>query len=637
MGTLEARLRPLLLVSALLFSGATGPAPGQDARTEAGTWRAWLEAPGGELPFGLVLEPREQAPGWRAVVRNGPEAIAVPTVAWDGETLLLGFDHYDSRIRASRGPGGALHGTWEKHLGPGRSARMAFHATPCAADDAARFLPLAASAPPADLSGRWSVAFESDPLPAVAVFEQTGGVLSGTFLTATGDYRTLAGDVTGERLRLSVFDGAHAFLFHASLDAEGRLEGDFWSRDSWHETWSARRDAAAALPDPFAQTTWDEGVSLAELVVPDLSGTLRSLGAPEYAGRAIVLQLFGSWCPNCHDEGAYLAELDRRYRERGLSILGLAFELDGDLERDAAQVRRYAERHGCEYPFFVVGSAESKAVASQAFPAIDRLRSYPTTVFLHGDGRVRAVHSGFAGPATGPEHQALRREFEGLIEELLAEPGGESQAWSLLASDTWEQELVDGGSALAFHERDGARRATLAGEELPVALNGQAVRVGERLLRLDRSARLLRDPLDVGLRWRRAGDPPHVLLRERGLAPGDPASAADDADPLVRAEALVAALEARTLAPPALAALLARGLQDPDPRVQATAAWGAGRARAAACLPALEAGLACPNAGVRREAVRAWGRIPGADRARLLELARDSDPLVRSRVAELVE
>jgi HEAT repeat protein len=105
----------------------------------------------------------------------------------------------------------------------------------------------------------------------------------------------------------------------------------------------------------------------------------------------------------------------------------------------------------------------------------------------------------------------------------------------------------------------------------------------------------------------------------------------------VRAEALVAALEAPALDEPARVALLARGLQDPDPRVHATAAWGAGRARAAACLPALEASLASPNASVRREAVRAWGRIPGADRSRLLALAKDADPLVRSRVAELVE
>jgi len=59
--------------------------------------------------------------------------------------------------------------------------------------------------------------------------------------------------------------------------------------------------------------------------------------------------------------------------------------------------------------------------ASKAFPLLDRVRSYPTTIFLHADGRVRAVHTGYTGPATGPAYDHLRAEFESLIEELLAE------------------------------------------------------------------------------------------------------------------------------------------------------------------------------------------------------------------------
>jgi hypothetical protein len=99
--------------------------------------------------------------------------------------------------------------------------------------------------------------------------------------------------------------------------------------------------------------------------------------------------------------------------------VGLAFELTGDFERDAEQVERYRARHGIEFPLLVAGQAD-KAAASKSFPLLDRVRASPTTIVRDADGRVRAVHTGYAGPATGPEHAKLRADFERLIDELLA-------------------------------------------------------------------------------------------------------------------------------------------------------------------------------------------------------------------------
>jgi thiol-disulfide isomerase/thioredoxin len=211
-------------------------------------------------------------------------------------------------------------------------------------------------------------------------------------------------------------------LFHGRIRSDGSLEGGFWSRDTWHETWTARRDSGAALPDAFGQTRWNYSAELGDLSYPDLDGVARSPADPLFAGKARIIYVFGSWCPNCQDATELLVELDRRYRRRGLSILGLAFEVTGDFDRDAKQVRRYARRHGVEYPLLVAGLS-SKAKASESLPILDRLRSYPTTIFLHGDGRVRAIHSGFSGPATGKDHQELRTRFLELVEELLSEPG----------------------------------------------------------------------------------------------------------------------------------------------------------------------------------------------------------------------
>jgi len=92
--------------------------------------------------------------------------------------------------------------------------------------------------------------------------------------------------------------------------------------------------------------------------------------------------------------------------------------MTGDFERDAEQVRRFAEHHGVEFPLLVAGTAD-KAEASATLPLVDRVRSFPTTLFLDGSGRVRAVHQGYSGPATGESNAELRRKFETLIEELL--------------------------------------------------------------------------------------------------------------------------------------------------------------------------------------------------------------------------
>ena len=55
----------------------------------------------------------------------------------------------------------------------------------------------------------------------------------------------------------------------------------------------------------------------------------------------------------------------------------------------------------------------------QYLPLLDGVRSYPTTLFLHEDGRLHSVHTGFNGPGTGVEYDKLKKHFESIIEELL--------------------------------------------------------------------------------------------------------------------------------------------------------------------------------------------------------------------------
>lgn len=408
-----------MLLAALILAQSAG-AEGRLALTQ-GAWRAWLDVPGGELPF--VLE-CSGAPGELAFrVINGAESIAVPeATATLADGVRLRFPHYDSEIRATPSADGArLDGAWRKRRGPNTWTEVPFHAV---AGASPRFAAPADAVPadPAAWTGRWSARFEGAEDPAVGVFfARADGAAQGTFLTTLGDYRFLAGDAFGARLRLSTFDGAHAFLFLAELGADGTVRGDFWSGATHHEAWSATRDPAAQLPDPFAEVAPAAGaLPLSALKFRDLDGAERSLDDPAFAGKARVISLMGSWCPNCNDEAALWAELHARFAGRGLSIVSLGFELTGDAERDAGQLRRFRERHGIRWPILLGGVADKEA-AARAFPLLARVKAFPTAVFLDAGGRVRMVHSGFAGPAAGVAHERQRLDYERAIETLLAE------------------------------------------------------------------------------------------------------------------------------------------------------------------------------------------------------------------------
>jgi len=404
------------LLAGVLILTAAAPLPADDEL--ATNWRVVLESPGGELPFCLDLFSRDD--GLHGLIHNGEERVRVGEVRRDGRDLVLRLDPYDSFLHLRLGEDGrSMNGRWQKSLGGNRHAELPAFAT-ATKDPRFPLTPLDAEQR-ARLDGRWAVRFSTEEAGAVGHFRSfEDGRAEGTFETTLGDYRFLAGAFDGERLRLSCFDGGHAFLFDARLDADGRLEGGFWSRDSWYETWSATKDPEASLPDSFELTRWTGEVGLGELAFPDTSGELRRLDEAAFAGEARIITLFGTWCPNCNDEARFLVDLERRYKRRGLRVQGLAFELDEDADRSRAQVERFRERHGVHYPILLAGTANKEA-ASRAFPALDRVRAFPTTLVLDREGQVRAVHTGFSGPATGAAHEHLRERYELLIEELMRE------------------------------------------------------------------------------------------------------------------------------------------------------------------------------------------------------------------------
>jgi len=393
-----------------------GCAPEPVALTDA-PWRAEVELPGGTLPFVLRFE-RDATAGLTATIENGAERLRVGRVEATADALTLSFPAFNSRMalqRDGRNYVGAL--TLTKEFGEEEVMPMTL--TP---NQSHRFFASEQDVN-ADYGGRWATTFTEDDgtvVEAVGEFTQRNGRVTGTFRTPTGDYRFLAGGVRDRTLYLSTFDGGHAFLFVATQEPNGRVVGDFWSGTQWHESFVAVRNANAALPDADAVSRIRDDVETLSFRFPDTRGNIVSLGDARFQGKVVVIALAGSWCPNCHDEAAFLAPYYESMRGRGLEVVGLMFEHLDDFDAAARQVDLFREKFGIEYPLLVAGISD-KTVATDTLGLLDKVVAYPTLIVLDRTASVRRVHTGFNGPGTGVHYDDFRASFDALITELLEE------------------------------------------------------------------------------------------------------------------------------------------------------------------------------------------------------------------------
>jgi thiol-disulfide isomerase/thioredoxin len=385
-------------------------------RIEPGLYRAVLTLPGGELPFGLELKSEQGA--LVAYLINGPERVRVPDVRVDGrrvEMTMPGFgNHLSAKLKRGRLEGEVVlvkRGLTEQKLPLVAERDLTY-----------RFFkePLTDNA---DVSGRWAVTFKDSGgkvSPAIGEFAQSHSEVTGTFLTQTGDHRYLAGEMHDNQLYLSTFDGAHAYLYHAQVTSTGELQGKYWSGLSPMEEWNGRRDPQAKLADPDSLTTIRDDTWAFGFTFPDETGKPVSIADARFKNKVMLIALGGSWCPNCHDEAAFLAPLYKQYRDRGLEIVELMFEHSGDFEPAARAVSSMRAKFGIEYPTLIAGISD-KEDASTRLPQLSGVYAFPTTLFVDRKGRVRRIYTGFSGPATGEHYEELKTSFIQTVETLLAE------------------------------------------------------------------------------------------------------------------------------------------------------------------------------------------------------------------------
>jgi thiol-disulfide isomerase/thioredoxin len=383
---------------------------------EYGIYRGVLTLPGGEAPFGLEIREESGAPV--AYLINGPERVRVSDVKVKGRRIEMTMPGFGNRLQATRTPTGLKgHVVLVKRDGveqmiPLTAERGATH----------RFFKDHAS-DNADVSGRWAATFieaSGKRAPAVGEFKQSFHELNGTFLRPAGDQRYLAGEMRADELYLSAFDGSHVYLLRAKVTSRGELQGKFWSGLAWVEDWTARRDPNAALADPNKVTTISDDTWHFGFTFPDETGKPVSLADEKFRNKVVIVTLAGSWCPNCHDATAFMAPFYEQNRERGLEVVGLMFEHFEDFERAARAVTEFRRKFSIRYTTLIAGISDKEDAATR-LPQLNGVFAFPTTLFIDRRGRVRRIHTGFSGPATGEHYEELVRSFTETAQTLLAE------------------------------------------------------------------------------------------------------------------------------------------------------------------------------------------------------------------------
>ncbi len=408
----------LFLLSILLCSCDSSSSEKEPIGLSAGFWRGHIVAQNEDIPFTFELVSKDSA--HQIYLINASERLLLEEVQINGDSVYIPMHIFDADIKARLTKEG-LVGHWTKNYE--EDYRLPFKAhfgTQKRFETDGKQQEQGSNT---DFSGRYDVTFVhegTDTTKAVGLFEQEGQEVRGTFMTPTGDYRFLEGAAIGDSLLLSTFDGGHAFLFKAKKNSDGQLEGDFWSGKSWHESWAAVKNDSIMLPDANTLTFLKEGYDAIDFKFPNLNKKTVSPQDEKYKNKVLVLQIFGTWCPNCMDETRFLAPWYQVNHDRGVEILGLAYEAKDDFDYAKQRVMKMKEKLGVDYDMLIAGTKDKKAAAA-TLPMLNHVLSYPTTIFIGKDGKVKKIHTGFTGPGTGPYYEAFVKEFNTTIDELLEE------------------------------------------------------------------------------------------------------------------------------------------------------------------------------------------------------------------------
>jgi len=381
---------------------------------QSGTWRFVMDLDNKLLPFNAEIDLDNSEP--RFTIINADEKIQLENVELSNDSLRAYFPVFQSELSLRVEAPSLLSGKWINHNKKDYSLPVTGEF-----DKSFRFTPSKSSQ---NLPTRYKVLFNpkgSDPWDAILELSNNEGRLKGTFLTETGDYRFLEGNIMNNKVYLSTFDGSHAFYFEADIQGDSLLNGIFLSGNHYQTKWAGVANQQFQLRSPDKLTFIKEGYDYFDFLLPNQDGDTVSWKDLNLQDKVVIVDIMGSWCPNCLDANRSIQKLISNYSQTDIAVLTIAFEKTSDLDLARSRVLKMQKDLEMAQGFLFGGKANKKS-ASNAFPMLNHIMSYPTMIFIDKNRNIRQIYTGFYGPGTGKYYDQFMKTTDSLVQVMVSEP-----------------------------------------------------------------------------------------------------------------------------------------------------------------------------------------------------------------------
>ena len=391
-------LLPVVCCTMLACSNRTSsPTPGY--------YTLFFNTENGTIPARLAIN---DTTGWHII--NSEEAIRLDSVVIRNDSFFVQLPLFDSSIKGCW-RNDSLFGEWTDH------SRVAYNIpfmgvkkTALGCDNQLEELSYDVVFSPND---------STEMSKGIAVLQKRSNIITGTILTETGDYRYLEGEINNDSIWLSAFDGTHLFYLGGTVKGDSITNGVFLSGKHWKEKWQAVKSMGNTLRNPYSITTLLVNSNPQFTVLTSGLGSVQ-FDSSTWKNHVSIIQIMGSWCPNCTDESRFLKELYDEHNEKGLQVIPVAFERGDDIQVACNRVSNQFKQLGLPYPFYY-GGKSSKEEAQNKLGFLAEVHSFPTTIFIDKKGAIRRVYTGFYGPGTHNEYTKHSAEIKTLVADLLRE------------------------------------------------------------------------------------------------------------------------------------------------------------------------------------------------------------------------
>jgi thiol-disulfide isomerase/thioredoxin len=365
------------------------------------------------LPFTMFLNLNSNPPA--GYFLNGNEATQIPEIQLQNDSLSFIFSEYSA----------AMLGVWNGKEWRGKFIRYRSDTNwnECSLSPSE----LAQSkepAPHADVTlvGKFQAFIAGEKgvdSTTMANFWMKNDSIYGTLIAPDGDEGLFVGTQNGSKVTLSRFTGWQAFVMELEQQGSG-WKGTLYARSGVPMTFSLiPRLSGDPEPTPERGPTMKVPKTPFSFFGTTPAGQMISSTDNRFIGKALIIDIMGTWCHNCMDATPLLQQLYSEFNTKGLEIVGLAFEISDKPELAKKNITLFQNRYGITYPLLFCGSTKDSNVKSKILSQLNDFSGYPTTVFVDRKGSVKEIHVGFKGPATGEEYQRQVQQYYKIVRDLL--------------------------------------------------------------------------------------------------------------------------------------------------------------------------------------------------------------------------